>query len=186
MSRVKFRRISLLLTGALLIAVLITATGYGYWSVFDYRFLAVTDGKVYRSGAMPIEVLEKKVRKYGIRTVIDLRKPDDAVNAEHSAMNQLGVQHFSLPAEQSPAETTVKSFLQIMKNHEHYPVLMHCEHGEGRSVLFSAIYRIEFENWSNERARRASRVILYKSSFSSDRSKGIFLQNYVPLLKFVN
>ncbi len=186
MNRAKVKRISLLLTGVLLITMLIAAAGYTYWSVFDHRFLAVTDGKVYRSGAMPIEALENKVRKYKIRTVIDLRKPDDAVHAEHTAMNQLGVRHFSLPAEQPPKAATVKSFLRIMKNHEHYPVLIHCEHGEGRSVLFSAIYRIEFENWSNERARRASRVILYKSSFSSDRSKGIFLHNYVPLLKSVD
>ena len=186
MNRVKMKRIGLLLTGALLIAVLIFAAGYSYWSVFDHRFLAVTDGKVYRSGAMPIEALENKVREYGIKAVIDLRTPGDAVDAEHTAMEQLGVNHFSLPAEQAPAETTVKSFLQIMKNHEHYPVLIHCEHGEGRAVLFSAIYRIEFENWSNERARRASRLILYKSSFSLDRRKGIFLHNYVPVLKSVN
>lgn len=186
MNRAKVQRIGLLLSVTLLITMLIAAAGYSYWSVFDHRFLAVTDGKVYRSGAMPIKVLENKVRKYKIRAVIDLRKPDDAVHAEHVAMDQLGVRHFSLPAEQAPAEATVTSFLRIMKNNENYPVLIHCEHGEGRSVLFSAIYRIEFENWSNERARRASRFILYKSSFSPDRSKGIFLQNYVPLLKSVN
>lgn len=186
MNRAKIQRISLLLAVTLLITMLVAAAGYTYWSVFDYRFFAVTDGKVYRSGAMPIKVLENKVRKHGIRAVIDLRDPCDEVDAEHTAMGRLGVRHFSLPAEQAPAEATVKSFLQIMKNREHYPVLIHCEHGEGRSVLFSAIYRIEFENWSNERARRASRLILYKSSFSSDRRKGNFLHNYVPLLKSIN
>ena len=174
MNRVKVRRIGLLLTGALLMAGFIVAAGYSWWSVFDHRFLAVTEGKVYRSAAMPIEALENKVRKYGIQTVIDLRTHSDAVDTEHTAMDQLSVKHFSLPAEQAPAEATVKSFLQVMKDREHYPVLIHCEDGEGRSVLFSAIYRIEFENWSNERARRASRFILYKSGFDSDRSKGIF------------
>ena len=186
MNRVKVQRIGLLLSVTLLITMLIAAAGYSYWSVFDYRFFAVTDGKVYRSGAMPIKVLENKVRKHGIRAVIDLRDPCAEVDAEHTAMGQIGVQHFSLPAKQQPTKATVKSFLQIMKNGEHYPVLIHCKHGEGRAVLFSAIYRIEFENWSNERARRASRLILYKSSFSLDRRKGIFLQNYVPLLKSVN
>ena len=186
MNRAKVQRIGLLLTGAFLIAVLIAAAGYSYWSVFHHRFLAVTDGKVYRSGAMPIKALENKVQEYGIQAVIDLRTYRDEVDAEHTAMEQLGVRHFILPAEQAPIEATVKSFLQIMKNREHYPVLIHCKDGEGRAVLFSAIYRIEFENWSNERARRASRLILYKSSFSLDRSKGSFLHNYFPLLKSVN
>lgn len=186
MNKAKEKRIGFMLAGAFLIAVLIAAAGYSYWSVFNHRFLAVTDGKVYRSGAMPIEALENKVRKYGIRTVIDLRTHRDEVDAEHRAMQQLGVRHFSLPAEQAPAVATVKSFLRIMKKREHYPMLIHCKDGEGRAVLFSAIYRIEFENWSNERAQRASRLILYKSSFSLDRSKGIFLHNYVPLLKSVN
>ena len=186
MNREKVQRIGFQLTGVFLIAVLIAAAGYTCWSVFNHRFLAVTDGKVYQSRAMPIEALENKVQKYGIQAVIDLRTYRDEVDAEHTAIEQLGVRHFSLPAEQAPTEATVKSFLQIMKNREHYPVLIHCKDGEGRAILFSAIYRIEFENWSNERARRASRLILYKSSFSLERSKGIFLHNYVPLLKSVN
>ena len=58
MNRVKVQRIGLLLIGALLIAVLVAAAGYSYWSVFNHRFLAITDDKVYQSRAMPIEALE--------------------------------------------------------------------------------------------------------------------------------
>lgn len=186
MNRSKVKRTGLLLTCALLIVVFVSTAGYIYWVVFNHRFSTVTEGKVYRSGAMKIEALENKVRKYGIRSVVDLRKPSDAVDAEHTAMEGLGVQHFRLPTGQVPARSTVEAFLQIMKNREHYPVLIHCKHGEGRAVLFSAIYRIEFENWSNERARRASRLILYNSSFGLDRKKGTFLHNYVPISKSTN
>ena len=186
MNKEKVKRIGLMLAGAFFIAIFIAATGYSYWSVFNHRFSVITDGKVYRSAAMPIEVLENKVRKFGIRTVIDLRTHRDEVDAEHRAMQQLCVRHFSLPAEQVPEEAIVKTFLRIMKNSQNYPVLIHCEHGEGRAALFSAIYRIEFEGWSNDRARRATRLILFKSSFGLDRSKGNFLHNYVPLLKSVN
>ena len=61
-----------------------------------------------------------------------------------------------------------------------YPVLIHCHHGVSRSVLFSALYRIEYEGWDNERARLATRFITDGSSFDTDKRKGRFLQDYVP------
>jgi protein tyrosine/serine phosphatase len=70
-----------------------------------------------------------------------------------------------------------------MDDNKNYPVLIHCEHGEGRAVLFSAIYRMEYENWDNEKARCASRVITYGTSFSLNASKGIYLHDYDPLKK---
>jgi len=35
------------------------------------------------------------------------------------------------------------------------PLLIHCMHGAGRARLFAAIYRIEFEGWTVERAARS-------------------------------
>ena len=90
------------------------------------------------------------------------------------------VRHFSVPSKQVPDKETVKAFLDIMDDKKNRPVLIHCHHGEGRAVLFSAIYRIEYEGWPNDQARRASRLILYKSSFSADSKKGMFLKNYIP------
>ncbi len=59
-----------------------------------------------------------------------------------------------------------------------YPVLIHCHHGTGRSILYSAIYRIEYEAFSNERARAKTRFLLAGSSFDDGRSKGDFLIDY--------
>lgn len=40
-----------------------------------------------------------------------------------------------------------------MDNPDNYPVLIHCYHGTGRVILYSAIYKIEYENFTNEMAR---------------------------------
>lgn len=180
------RRFGLPLISALVAGVLIAAAGYGYWVFVDHRFWTVTEGQVYRSGAMPIETLKNKIKRYKIKAVIDLRKTLDEVNAEHKALTQMGVKHFVLPSSQVPTEETVTAFLAIMDHRENRPVLIHCHHGRGRAVLFSAIYRIEYEGWSNEDARRASRLILYKSGFSSDSRKGKFVHDYVPRSRFAN
>jgi hypothetical protein len=38
----------------------------------------------------------------------------------------------------------------------HRTILLHCHDGEGRAVFYSAIYRIQFEGWSNEQAYRGT------------------------------
>ncbi len=176
----KKQRIWIKITGVLLVTLLLYGIGYWYWAGVHYRFWTVTEGLVYRSGAMPPDDLIEKAQELGIKTIIDLRKPDDQaeIDAEHAAMKKLGVNHINLPSEQVPKDTTVKSFLSIMDDQSNRPVLIHCHHGEGRAVLFSAIYRMEYEGWENDRARRASRVILYGSSFSSDAKKGKYINNY--------
>lgn len=183
MKRSRAWRIDLLLIGILLVGILIVGADYGYWAVLNYHFSTVTEGQVYRSGAMPPEKLQSIVRRYGIRAVIDLRDPGEQVNAERAALAQLGVKHFHLPSDQVPSDETVDAFLEIMDHREYRPVLIHCEHGTGRAVLLAAVYRMEYEGWSNERARRASRLVPWFGSFSSKRRKGIFICDYVPRLR---
>jgi len=66
-----------------------------------------------------------------------------------------------------------------MDDPENYPVLIHCHHGVGRSRLFSSIYRIEYENYSNEDARVKARYLWELSgNFSKSSEKGNYLLNY--------
>ena len=71
------------------------------------------------------------------------------------------------------------AFLDLMRT-DPFPVLIHCHDGFGRSVLFSALYRIEFEGWSNEEARRATRLFPWWGSFKPGSAKGDYLRCYVP------
>lgn len=91
---------------------------------------------------------------------------------------QVGVKHFHLPFDQVPNDETIDAFIEILDHCEYRPVLIHCKHGEGRAVLFAAIYRMEYEAWSNERARRASRFLSSFGSFSPKSRKGIFIRDY--------
>jgi len=130
MHRVKVQRIGILLTGALLIAMLIAAAGYEYWALFEHRFFTVTKNEVYRSAEMPIEILKNKIQKYKIKTVIDLRRLDEKVKIEleHAALAKMGVLHINVPSKQVPAKETVKVFLDIMDDKKNRPVLIHCHH----------------------------------------------------------
>ena len=57
-------------------------------------------------------------------------------------------------------------------------MLIHCYHGVGRAEMYSALYRIEYEKWSNEEARNGVRSIIKFSSFDDGTPKGEYLKAY--------
>ena len=156
---------------------------YGHWIVLEHRFETITEGAFYQSAQMPPESLVDVVKEHGIKTVIDLRYDEDIEDAadfekERAALEKAGIRYVRLPAFQVPKDETVNAFLEIAKDAAERPILVHCEHGQGRSVLFAALYRIEFEGWDPERARRATRLFSWRGSFSPDAPKGTYLRDY--------
>ena len=151
---------------------------YAHWVVARHRLTVIADGVVYQSAQMPPEALLEVVEDHGIRTVIDLRKDGPLVAAEGGALAWAGVEHVHLPMSQVPAPETVGAFLQVMDDPANRPVLIHCEHGEGRSVILSALYRIEYEGWTPDEARRAARLFSFRGSFAPGRKKGKYLLSY--------
>jgi len=157
--------------------ILCASALYAHWVLFDHRFATVTPGQIYRSGAMPAEELVEKVREHGIRAVIDLRTYGED-EQEREALAGLGVKYVNLPTRQAPRPAVVDRFLEFAANSKNRPLLIHCEHGVGRAVVFAALYRIEFEGWSNERARSSAYWGSGLGNFTPDSLKGRFLLDY--------
>jgi protein tyrosine phosphatase (PTP) superfamily phosphohydrolase (DUF442 family) len=175
--------------GVLLLALV--GAVYVWWVHFNYRFAAITEGKVYKSGQIPPEKIAGFIADHGIKTVIDLRHPglkdklnpadQEAIDKEREAVAKIGgVRHVNIPSGQVPDRASLSKFFEVLDDNSSYPVLIHCYHGTGRAMIYSAIYRIEYEKFTNEAARGKTRFILYKSSFDKGRSKGDFLINYKP------
>ena len=153
---------------------------YAYWVFLAYRFSVISKGQAYQSAQMPMNVLLETVRQHGIRCVIDLRRDGDYIAEERETLAGVGVAYFHFPSPQVPSEETIEQCLEIMDRPENRPLLIHCKHGEGRSLLVAAVFRMEYEGWSNRRAWRALRVLPQMGSFAEHRRKGKFILNYVP------
>ena len=174
----------------ILTIVLVLAGKYIYDMHINHNFETITEGKVYKSGVIPPDELESYITKYKIKSVIDLRFPGtgDEVNnpeipaeltAEKEAVQKLkGVNYFNNGSDQVPKPENLESFFKIMDNPANYPVLIHCYHGVGRAEMYSAIYRIEYENFTNEEARSGVRTLVKWSSFDDGKPKGEFLKGY--------
>ncbi len=49
-------------------------------------------------------------------------------------------------------QKSVDRFLKITDQEANLPVLVHCSRGKERAGLFSAVYRMEYDRWSNQEA----------------------------------
>jgi len=183
--------------------VLFIGIAYVWYVRVDYRFEEISENRVYKSALIPPDRLESFLVPAHIKTVIDLLDPgtNDALSpgkmedilAEEKAINKInetygtGIHHVSIPSGQVPTRETLKKFFDVLDDETSYPVLIHCYHGMGRAVIYSAVYRMEYEGWDNEAARMKTRLfpfmvdsVLHQSSFASGTDKGDFVINYVP------
>jgi tyrosine-protein phosphatase SIW14 len=141
------------------------------WLHTDTRRLReVTPGRVYRSGQMTADGFAEAVRRFGIRTVVNLQDeyPDPDVPRnfldrntlpETEVCRQLGLRYVWIPPDLVPRQKSdvqrpaaVDRFLEIMDDPDAYPVLVHCRAGLHRTGCMIAVYRMEYEGWTPRRA----------------------------------
>ena len=128
------------------------------------NFRVVEDGVLYRSGQLTPAGFERVLHDYGIKTVITLRTsrttalPPDTW--EEGICAAKGVNHVRIVPRvwgadekgEIPAEQGVQTFLSVLEKKENHPVLVHCFAGIHRTGTMCAIYRMEYQGWSPERA----------------------------------
>lgn len=179
----------------ILIGLGIIAVAAGAYKIYDvyfnYRFMEISEDKVYKSGVIPPDKIEDYVKKYHIRSIVDLRGPVTQdkinnpeswveINQEKAATSKIeGLNYYNIPSEQVPKKENLDKFYKVIDNPDNYPILIHCYHGIGRAQMYSAIYRIEKEDFSNEEARSKAAFPLLFSSFDDGTPKGEFLKSYV-------
>jgi uncharacterized protein (TIGR01244 family) len=142
--------------------LLLAGAIYGYWATVQHRLTVITPGRVYQSAAMPPEEMLRVAQRLGVQTVFDFRgdggNEQQLTADEGRALEQAGIRYVHIPSSIHPDPETVDTFLKTMGPEvaAHRTVLLHCKDGEGRSVFYSAIYRIQFEGWSNDKAYQAT------------------------------
>ena len=170
--------------------IVLSSGAYTYDVFVLDRFRVIDPGKVYKSGVMSVDKLEQTINKYNIKSIIDLRDPqsEDAqregthksIISESALADRLHINYYNLPSQQVPSDDAVHKFLKIMNEPNNYPVLIHCYHGKGRAVLYSALYRIEYQDFNNSEALEKTRLTPIRfSSFAKDKSKGQYIMSYV-------
>jgi protein tyrosine/serine phosphatase len=155
-----------------LIVVVSPIVSYRLAYTHGKRLRVVEDGKLYRSGQLTAAGFRDAVARYGIRTVLNVQdeypNPDLQISfwnrdtvKESELCKQLGVRYVTIPPDlvsrgsvPEDRPRAVDQFLALMDDPDVYPVLLHCKAGLHRTGCLSAVYRMEYQGWSNAAAYR--------------------------------
>ena len=99
---------------------------------------------IYR-GAQPEAAGYATLKKMGIRTVINLRTS----MSEKAAVEAAGMQSFEVPMEMSRdgLRAKVDRAVALMADPANQPVFVHCRHGQDRTGIVVAAYRMKIQGW---------------------------------------
>lgn len=155
------------------------------------NFKVVKNGVLYRCGQMTPIGLKKIVDEYHIKAIVSLRDsytndvlPPDA--QEEIFAREYGIKYLRLtPKKWDSAEgdppilENIRQYLKLLDNEKNYPVLVHCFAGIHRTGSYCAIYRMEYEKWTNEKAISELKRLGY-DQLESEKDVYGFLMNYKP------
>jgi tyrosine-protein phosphatase SIW14 len=149
-----------------------------YRSQYAYakRLREVDPGRLYRSGQMTAEGFTDAIRRYHIRTVVNVQEeyPDPDLDQsfwstdtikERALCESEGVRYVHLSPDLMPRRLVglcrpraIEDFLAVMDDPDSYPVLLHCHAGLHRTGVLTAIYRMEYQGWTTTEAWREMRA----------------------------
>jgi len=121
----------------------------GIFTSKEDKFYATEEGKLYRSKQLTGQRCEHYITKYGIKTIVNLRKPDPEekwYQDEIAAAQKHNVRHINLTlrVDALPTKEQVTTLLDIFKLAPR-PILIHCRGGSDRTGLVSALWILEMK-----------------------------------------
>lgn len=95
--------------------------------------------------------------EFGLKTVLNLRgeRPQAGWFEEERAgvaAAELRWEHLAISGSRPPRPEEVAAFFALVEDPQTWPILIHCQGGVHRTGAFSALYRIQYQGWPNERA----------------------------------
>jgi tyrosine-protein phosphatase SIW14 len=100
---------------------------------------------IYR-GALPEKGGYETLKKIGIKTVIDMR----TTGSEKADVEAAGMRSIAIPIQMSRSGLLpkVEQVVELMSDPANQPVYVHCRHGQDRTGIVVAAYRMKNQGWS--------------------------------------
>lgn len=106
------------------------------------NFAIVEEGKAFRS-AQPMYNYEYLwvANKLGLKTMINLR---GELNHDKKFCEKLSIKEitYDIKDHYPPTIQDCLDFMEVLNDGRNYPLLFHCEHGQGRTSTFSVLYSL--------------------------------------------
>ncbi len=122
---------------------------------FPKRLATVDDGILYRSAQPYPNHIKNLVEAHNIRTLLVVREgTSEHVQKERQTALEQGVNtvHIPVKSREPIPDEQVRDFFRCVDDPDNQPVLVHCSAGRHRTGYLCALYRIERQGWTVERA----------------------------------
>jgi len=156
-------RRGLKIAALLFLLTVLVAGGFISYMLATDNFHTITPGEAYRSAQLDRDELEYFIKKYNIRSIVNLRgenlnKPWYREEAQVSA--ELNVAHYniSLAASRELDDNDIKELMNIFKSAPR-PVLIHCQAGADRSGLVAAMWRVVVDKEPKSEAEKQLSIL---------------------------
>lgn len=106
----------------------------------------------YFRGAQPEDRDYDDLAAIGVKTVIDLTR--DGQKGERMMVERAGMTFYRIPLTTSerPPDGAVKQFLSLVNDPARQPVYVHCQGGQHRTGVMTAVYRMTKYGWTENKA----------------------------------
>jgi protein tyrosine/serine phosphatase len=139
------------------------------------NFAQVAPG-IFR-GAQPDPDGFRALKERGVKTIVNLRsKHDDRVDAEPLGMSVVTIPMSAKLKLDPPDDDEIRTFLAAVTDPARQPVFVHCAEGRDRTGVMCAVYRMEVEGWTPERALEEMRSFGWHDE--TYREIGAFVAGY--------
>ena len=142
--------------GVAVVAVIIAGVAIERRVRIPKRLAVVEAGVLLRSAQPSTRQIGYLRDEYGVKSILIVRTgksdrvPDEM---EHARSLGLEVIHIPIESREPIPPDQIRAFFDCVDDPDNQPVLIHCSAGRHRTGLLCALYRIERQGWTVERAK---------------------------------
>jgi protein tyrosine/serine phosphatase len=119
------------------------------------HFSVVEPGVLSRSAMPTPEMIDWLASELGVRSVVSFREEEEG-EWEETRVAGRGMRffYFDMGSKRPPTPWQLERWRSILADPDNRPIHCHCHGGADRTGLMVALYRIEHQDWTVERALR--------------------------------
>lgn len=128
------------------------------------RLARVEDG-FYR-GARPTNALQMAtLKKYQIKTIINISEDEEAQTLENVLAKQEGIKviYFPMNGWNTPKDEQTREVLAMLNDPSLRPIFVHCKHGRERTGVMIGLYRVFTNGWTAHEAYREMKQMGFRT-----------------------
>ena len=168
---------------AIFVLLLLFSAGYLFIEKYD-NFYPITQGEAYRSAQLDRDELIYYIKKYNIKSIINLRG-DDITAPWYREEKQVSEEHhvklydLSLSAIREPTEEEIRTLIMLF-NRIPRPVLIHCRAGSDRTGLAAAMWKVVVDKEPKSEAEKQLSLVFGHFPIGKSAVLDRFFQNWNP------